>query len=47
MTLRKKAFENILGKEENAGHPKCFILSQRQIQSLEPHLISSNMIAFD
>ena len=35
-TLKKKAFENIVGKGENAGHqhfllfPQCFLPDQRQ-----------------
>ena len=43
MTIRKKPFENILGKVENAGHqhfvlfPQCFLTYQRQIHSLEPY----------
>ena len=36
-TLKKKAFENIVGKEENAGNqhfllfPQCFLHVQKQI----------------
>ena len=44
-TLRKEAFENILGKGENAGHqhfllfPKCFPSSQKQISIFKSHLV--------
>ena len=43
-TLRKKAFENILGKGENAGNqhflllPKCFLPFQKQISDFVSHL---------
>ena len=41
-TLKKEAFENIAGKEENAGDqhfllfPQCLQLFQRQIPSTDP-----------
>ena len=43
-TLRKKTFENIVGKGENAGNqhfllfPQCFLPIQRRKSSLELHL---------
>ena len=43
-TLKKKAFENILGKGENAGNqnfvlsPKCFLPFTKQILIFESHL---------
>ena len=46
MTLRKKLFENIVGKGENAGDqhfllfPQCFIPFQRQISIFESHFFS-------
>ena len=39
--LEKKAFENIVGKEENAGNqhfllfPQCFLPNERQLQCFE------------
>ena len=48
MTLKKKALENTVGKEENAGNqhfllfPQCFLfLSQREIVILEMFNLSS------
>ena len=42
--MRKKAFENIVGKGENAG-PQCFLPYPRQIKYLsgiyEGHFLSS------
>ena len=44
---RKKPFENIVGKGENAGDqhflpfPQCFLPYHRQKSSFEPHLFSS------
>ena len=44
MTLKKEAFENIVGKEENAGNqhfllfPKCFVSFQEQISILKLRL---------
>ena len=44
MTQKKKPFENIVGKGENAGNqhfllfPKCFLLYQRQKSLFELHL---------
>ena len=41
MPMEKKPFENIVGKEENAGNqrflllPECFQLDERQIQCFE------------
>ena len=46
MTQRKKAFENIVRKGENAGNqhfllfPQCFLPYHRQIVSFLPHLNS-------
>ena len=44
-TLRKRAFENIVGKRENAGDqqfivffPQCFLPYDRQILQFLPHL---------
>ena len=43
--MRKKAFENIVGKEENAGNqhsllfPQCFLLCPTQISIFESHLL--------
>ena len=31
MTLKKEPFENIVGKEENAGNPQCFLSYSEQI----------------
>ena len=44
MTLKKKAFENIFGKGENAGNQhfllfqKCFVPFQEQVSILDSHL---------
>ena len=52
-TLKKSSFENIVGKEENAGNqpfllfPKCFLPIQEQIQILEPYLFLSSATAFN
>ena len=46
-SLKKKAFENIVGKEENAGNkhfllfPQCFLLFPKQISIFESELLSS------
>ena len=43
-TLRKKPFENIVGKGENAGNqhflllPQCFLPSPKQISVFDTHL---------
>ena len=53
-TFLKKAFENIVGKGENAGHqhfflfPLCFLFYQKQIPSFKAHLTHSHtMTPFD
>ena len=38
MTLRQKAFENIVGKGENSGNPQCFLLFSKQILVFGLHL---------
>ena len=44
MTLRKKPFENIVGKGENAGNqhfllfPQCFLPLKKQISIFDTHL---------
>ena len=45
MTLKKKAFENTVGRRENAGNqhfllfPQCFLLYQREKSSLKQLLL--------
>ena len=49
MHWRKKPFENIVGKKENAGNqhfllfPQCFLSYKRQLQHFEYHLSSANV----
>ena len=51
--MKKKAFESIVGKGENAGNqhfillPQCFLSYQREKLSFNQHLSSANAFNLD
>ena len=53
MTLKKKAFEIIVGKGDNAGNhhfllfPQCFLSFTKQILIFQLHLSSANAFNLD
>ena len=53
MTLKKKAYENMVGKGENTGNqhfllfPQCFLLFPKPISSFELHFDLSSINAFN
>ena len=47
MILKKKPFENIVGKGENAGNRQCFLPNPKRISTFNLHFILSSAKAFN